>query len=319
MEKELTVDRFNIDSAWELEPCLGWRKKAKHIFDRDQAVAILAAKAINRPLLVTGEPGCGKTQLARAAAQVLEMPLAYLVVNERTEAEDIKWKFDALWRLSDANAGKEEAGKVEKYLSAGPLWWALNRTSAEKLGKVQKHGRPYEGKQMPRSYSNGVLLLIDEIDKADRSIPNSLLETMEKYSFDVPYTGETIEQDEEQGTPLIVITSNREQPLPAAFVRRCLVLDIVLPREEEQFIEYLSSRGEALWGDVFTKKFYRDVAKLLYEKRLKAIKEGARYIPGQAEYLDHIEAVLRMKQFDANATETAAVEELSKLTYSKGI
>lgn len=149
--------------------------------------------SINRPLLVRGEPGCGKTQLARAAAQVLGMPLATLVVNERTETEDLFWRYDALRRLSDANTQKGVEDE-SKYLSAGPLWWALNHGSAEAC-EGQLSGKPDMGDdtQHPRSFDNRVLLLIDEIDKADRAVPNSLLEALGNYSFDVPYIDRRVE------------------------------------------------------------------------------------------------------------------------------
>jgi len=103
MTKTITLNIFHLGSPIPLAPCKGWPKSAVHYFERREAIAVLAALEINRPLLVRGEPGCGKTQLARAAAQVLGMPLATLVVNERTETDDLFWRYDALRRLSDAN------------------------------------------------------------------------------------------------------------------------------------------------------------------------------------------------------------------------
>ncbi|MEJ2680288.1 MAG: MoxR family ATPase [Gammaproteobacteria bacterium] len=246
-----SISDFVNAEPLNLASCPGWPKSAVHQFDRQQAIAILAAKAVCRPLLVCGEPGCGKTQLARAAAQFLQMPLACLVVNERTEAEDLFWRYDALRRLSDANSStgvKEEVA----YLSAGPLWWALNPESAAEYN-VYHSAEPYRGEPegVIRDYKNGVLLLIDEIDKADRSVPNSLLEALGNYSFEVPYIQDSqkkrIECDaEKQPPPLIIITSNNEQTLPPAFLRRCLLLDMKLDdRDEASFVQQLVERGKA--------------------------------------------------------------------------
>ncbi len=316
MKQKITVDTFTSGKGLSLEPCLGWPKRANHHFDRDQALAILAARAIKRPLLVRGEPGCGKTQMARAAAQLLRMPLAWLVVNERTETEDLFWKYDALRRLSDANNPKKGVQDEKEYLSAGPLWWALNHASAEEYEGKQS-SKPYlGGRSDQREYSNGVLLLIDEIDKADRSVPNSLLEALGNYSFDVPYINHRVEC-EPQKAPLVIITTNDEQELPPAFVRRCLVLDIAF-KDEEAFVTTLAERGRALFASGFdSDEIYNNVASQLWSKREKAALAGATVLPGQAEYLDHLEAVLAMKEYAPDLKESEAVKELAKLTYNK--
>ncbi len=315
MTQQLTLDLFKIDTAIPLDPCKGWPKAALHHFDRKQAVAVLAAKEIQRPLLVRGEPGCGKTQIARAVAQVAGMPLACLVVNERTETEDLFWKYDALRRLSDANNPKLGVQSEKKYLSAGPLWWALNQTTAEDYKGIQSSEPDRGDKENLRDYSQGVLLLIDEIDKADRSVPNSLLDALGNYSFDVPYLGERVECNSE--APLIIITTNNEQDLPAAFVRRCLVLDISLG-EEKEFVATLAKRGKALFGGQFdSDDIFTTVANQLWEKRKQISALGGAWLPGQAEYLDHLEAVLTIKKHQPTLVEADAIEEMAELTYNK--
>lgn len=279
----------------------------------------MASLAIKRPLLVRGEPGCGKTQLARAAAQVLGMPMATLVVNERTETEDLFWKYDALRRLSDANDCNIKDIDESKYLSPGPLWWALNQTSAERFDSKQLT-RPdlVEESENRRSFDNGVLLLIDEIDKADRSVPNSLLEALDDYSFPVPYTGDTVECETMEDRPLVIITTNDEQQLPQAFVRRCLVLDIVLPKQKDEFIDKLSGRGRALFTDIFdSDDIFREVAGMLWQKREQVKSAGFPYLPGQAEYFDHLAAIKAMKEFDPESSEENAINELEVLAYGK--
>lgn len=319
IQSEQKISDLYTEKSITLEPSHGWPKKAVHYFDRKQAIAILAAKAIKRPLLVRGEPGCGKTQLARAAAQVLKMPLAWMVVNERTETEDLFWRYDALSRLSDANS--PSGLKDEKsYLSAGPLWWALDPISAEAYAGSQS-SKPYmaEESESKRDFSNGVLLLIDEIDKADRSVPNSLLEALGNYSFDVPYINKRIESQNQHVSPLIVITTNGEQALPPAFMRRCLVLDLKLDDSSESaFVDQLTARGQALISTGFDNpEIYKEVAEQLWSKRQEAQKSGLEGLPGQAEYLDHLEAVLAMKACAPNMTEAALTEELAEITYKK--
>ena len=315
--KKISLQTFLENPVVELNPCPAWPKRAVHHFDRQQAIAILAARAVKRPLLIRGEPGCGKTQIARAAAQVMRMPLATLVVNERTETEDLFWRYDALRRLSDANDPKAGVKDENVYLSAGPLWWALDHVSAENYRGT--HGsEPYmgEGTDHERSFENGVLLLIDEIDKADRSVPNSLLEALGNYSFEAPYIGERITCQDLDRVPLIIITTNEEQELPPAFVRRCLVLDIEL--KDEDFVDTLSARGRALFPEGFDDEgTYRTIAEQLLEKRKALRNAGETRLPGQAEYLDHLEAVLAMKQYEPDRKEKDLVDELARLTYRK--
>ncbi len=320
--KYKTIDDFKLNTPVPLPASLGFPKEADHFFDRKQVIAILAALEINRPLLVRGEPGCGKTQLARAAAQVLEMPLACLVVNERTETEDLFWRYDSLRRLSDANTRGKSVDNEEEYLSAGPLWWALNHESA--AAYEGKHStRPYTGEDAgkQRSFANGVVLLIDEIDKADRSIPNGLLEALGNYSFPVPYINKRVECGKSR-KPLIIITTNEEQELPAAFVRRCLVLDLALPEAKKNFIQELSKKGRARLDKCFMddneKTIFADIAAMLWEKRQGPGRSGMRFLPGQAEYFDHLEAILAMKKFDPSCTLEKAKNELARLTYDKG-
>ncbi|NKB77678.1 MAG: AAA domain-containing protein [Gammaproteobacteria bacterium] len=320
---------FAVGEIIHLEPTSGWPKKAVHTFSEEQATAILAAKEIGRPLLIRGEPGCGKTQMARAAAHVLKMPLALLVVNERTEAEDLLWKYDALRRLSDAHNPDQDVEDESRYLSAGPLWWALDHVSAEENIGIRS-SKPFLGddfgpdqdrdeEDQPEEnakFENGVLLLIDEIDKADRAVPNGLLEVLGNYSFDVPYIKKRIECRGNQ-PPLILITTNDEQELPPAFVRRCLVLDIGLPKDETAFIETLSARGRGLFPTGFdSTTVYEDIAKQLWEKRRQALAQQHSFLPGQAEYLDHLEAVLAIKRHRPEK-EDDIIRSLAELAYQK--
>ena len=319
MTTEKSLQGFPLQDPVPLPACPGWPRDALHYFDRRQVIALLAARAVDRPLLVRGEPGSGKTQLARATAQVLRMPLAVLVVNERTETEDLFWQYDALRRLSDANDPSTGVADEKTYLSAGPLWWALNPVSAYKH-KGRRSAAPYMGvKDEQRSFDNGVLLLIDEIDKADRAVPNSLLEALGNYSFDVPYLGKRIDCGRHK--PLIIITTNNEQALPPAFERRCLTLDLSLPdkpEDEQRFVALLEQRGKGLFGDrMHNQEIFAEVARQIWNKRQQLKKAGESRRPGLAEYLDHLEAILAIRRYHPRTDEMAASKELAELTYEK--
>ena len=317
MTDQPNLETIKINTSINLDPCPIFPREAVHIFDRQQVIALLAALNINRPLLVRGEPGCGKTQMARAAAEVLKMPLASLVVNERTETEDLFYRYDALRRLSDANDPNKSIDEEEEYLSAGPLWWAFDHATAKNYNK-RFSTEPYLGKKNERLYDNRVLLLIDEIDKADRSVPNSLLEALGNYSFRVPYKNTQIECKKGK-EPLIIITTNEEQELPPAFVRRCLVLTLTFPKS----VEELAKRGEAFLERVKEKYKFSDkiddvakkAAAMVWEKRKKA--EGSPFLPGQAEYFDHLEAIVAMRVLEPEKSLDTVMTELAGLTYNK--
>src|SRR5208283_2047169 len=175
-----------------------------HLFDRDSAQAIRAALAARRPLLVRGEPGVGKTQLAAAAAKVLKRPLVARVVDSRTESRDLLWTFDAVMRLADAqaassflpamrdlgsNPGKAPDGQsaltkkeIRKaldeadYVRPGPLWWAFDWDSALDQSRRSETAPPAHVKE--DDPKNGRVVLIDEIDKGDTDVPNGLLEAL---------------------------------------------------------------------------------------------------------------------------------------------
>ncbi len=274
------LQAFKIDGKTKLDFTPEWPDKA-HQFERCEAVAIQAALLSGRPLLVEGPPGSGKTQIAAAAAAVLGRELIAFVVNTNTRPEDLLWQYDALRRLNDAQANT--LAEPEAYLSKGPLWLALDANNHREILPAISPCKP-KGKQ-----ANGKVVLIDEIDKADRSVPNSLLEVFGQGRFYCPHLKEEIGVGEGE-PPLIVITSNREQQLPPAFVRRCLVLRVGLPGDEQTFIEKLSRRAEMHFGDDLTTDQYQEIAQALWDYRQNSgLSEELQ--PGQAEYLDLVRAI----------------------------
>ena len=172
-----------------------------YIATQDPKIAVNAAVALERPLLIKGEPGTGKTVLAYELAKALNAPLITWHVKSTTKAHNGLYEYDAVSRLRDSQLGDERVHDVRNYLKPGKLWEAFTSPV-----------RP--------------VLLIDEIDKADIEFPNDLLQELDRMEFFVQETGETIKADVR---PVVVITSNNEKELPDAFLRRCFFHYIRFP------------------------------------------------------------------------------------------
>ncbi|MBO9408657.1 MoxR family ATPase [Shimia sp. R9_1] len=170
----------------------------------DLTVAVNAAVALERPLLVKGEPGTGKTELALQVARGLGLKMIEWNVKSTTKAQQGLYEYDAVSRLRDSQLGDERVHDISNYIKRGKLWEAFE--SDEK-----------------------VVLLIDEIDKADIEFPNDLLQELDKMAFHVYETGETVTA---KHRPIIIITSNNEKELPDAFLRRCFFHYIRFPDVE---------------------------------------------------------------------------------------
>ncbi|MGE3536192.1 MAG: AAA family ATPase [Candidatus Tectimicrobiota bacterium] len=275
-----------------------------HVFDEQSVGAVNAALAARRPLLVRGEPGVGKTQLAEAVARQLQRAFYPFTVDSRTEARDVLWRFDAVMRLAHAQLcatlyRDQDAAAIERELAVthfvypGPLWWAFDAESARKASG----GRPPPGPaDNARRSRNGWVVLIDEIDKAESDVPNGLLEALGAGQF----TPEGYEQPiTMQGiAPLIVLTTNEERVLPDAFLRRCLVLHLALPQDDEGLMSHLEQRGKAHFGTQTTPEVLREAARQLVEDRRYAAQAQLSPLPGQAEYLDLLRAVIEQAPHD---------------------
>jgi len=172
-----------------------------YIATEDLKVAVNAAVMLRRPLLVKGEPGTGKTVLAHEISKALNAPLIEWNIKSTTKAQQGLYEYDAVARLRDGQLGDERVHDIRNYIKKGKLWEA------------------FESPTLP-------VLLIDEIDKADIEFPNDLLQELDRMSFDVYETHETISAKER---PIIIITSNNEKELPDAFLRRCFFHYIKFP------------------------------------------------------------------------------------------
>ena len=177
---------------------------SNYIATDDLKIAVNAAVALERPLLIKGEPGTGKTVLAYEIARALDAPLITWHVKSTTKAHNGLYEYDAVSRLRDSQLGEARVHDVRNYLKPGKLWEAFTSPV-----------RP--------------VLLIDEIDKADIEFPNDLLQELDRNEFFVYETGETIRASVR---PIVIITSNNEKELPDAFLRRCFFHYIRFPDDE---------------------------------------------------------------------------------------
>jgi MoxR-like ATPase len=177
---------------------------SNYIATNDLKIAVNASVALQRPLLIKGEPGTGKTVLAYEMAKALNAPLITWHVKSTTKAHNGLYEYDAVSRLRDSQLGEERVHDVRNYLKKGKLWEAFTSPV-----------RP--------------VLLIDEIDKADIEFPNDLLQELDRMEFYVQETDETIRAEVR---PVVVITSNNEKELPDAFLRRCFFHYIRFPDDE---------------------------------------------------------------------------------------
>ena len=182
----------------------GFRSTEKYIASRDLEVAVNAAVTLQRPLLVKGEPGTGKTVLAHEVAKALGLPLIEWHIKSTTKAQQGLYEYDAVSRLRDGQLGDARVHDISNYIVRGKLW--------EAFAAEQQH-----------------VLLIDEIDKADIEFPNDLLLELDRMQFFVYETKETVAA---RHRPVVIITSNNEKELPDAFLRRCFFHYIRFPDRE---------------------------------------------------------------------------------------
>ncbi|MAL87327.1 MULTISPECIES: AAA family ATPase [unclassified Brevundimonas] len=227
----------------------------RYIATEDLKVAVNAAVALERPLLVKGEPGTGKTVLAYELAEALDAPLITWHIKSTTKAHNGLYEYDAVSRLRDSQLGDERVHDVRNYLKPGKLWEA------------------FTAPQRP-------VLLIDEIDKADIEFPNDLLQELDRMEFFVQETGETIRADTR---PVVLITSNNEKELPDAFLRRCFFHYIRFPDAET-----LKSIVDVHFPDI-KPRLVSEALRTFYEIRDTP---GLKKKPSTSELLDWLKLLL---------------------------
>jgi MoxR-like ATPase len=221
----------------------------------DLKIAVNAAVTLQRPLLIKGEPGTGKTVLAHEVSKALKAPLIEWHIKSTTKAQQGLYEYDAVSRLRDSQLGDERVKDIKNYIKKGKLWDAFTAPV-----------RP--------------VLLIDEIDKADIEFPNDLLQELDRMEFFVYETGETIKADQR---PIVMITSNNEKELPDAFLRRCFFHYIKFP-DAETMRDIVEVHYPGLKG-----RLVSEALKVFYDIREVP---GLKKKPSTSELLDWIKLLL---------------------------
>ena len=226
-----------------------------YIATEDLRIAVNAALTLERPLLIKGEPGTGKTVLVEEVSKALNMPLITWHIKSTTKAQQGLYEYDAITRLRDSQLGDERVKDVKNYINKGKLWEAF-------------------------AHEERVVLLIDEIDKADIEFPNDLLQELDRMEFYVYETGETIKATQR---PLVIITSNNEKELPDAFLRRC-------------FFHYISFPDADTMSQIIN-VHYPDIKDRLVKQALSSFYEvrdvpGLKKKPSTSELLDWLKLLM---------------------------
>jgi MoxR-like ATPase len=191
-----------------------------YVYTDEITLALNVALATGRPLLVRGTSGSGKTSLARSVAAQLNCGYREAVITARTQARDLMWTTDLLKRLQDSQTGSL-SDDWRSYVVPGALWWAFDPSSAK---NQYLRSNPKSESAELNLPNQRTVLLIDEIDKADPDVPNSLLRPIGDLAFEVEETGQRVVA--QLPAPLIVITTNEERDIPVAFLRRCVELNM---------------------------------------------------------------------------------------------
>lgn len=225
-----------------------------YVASKELMNAVNVSIALEKPLLIKGEPGTGKTMLAQSIAEALDMPLIVWGIKSTTKAQEGLYVYDTVQRLYDSQFGEGDVADISKYIKLGKLGEAF--TSEEQ-----------------------VVLLIDEIDKADLEFPNDLLWELDRMEFYINETKETIST---KHRPIVIITSNAEKELPDAFLRRCIFHYIDFPTEDKM-LEIIRVH----FGDI-DKKLVKEAMKAFYDIRdMREIQKK----PSTSELLDWLQAL----------------------------
>ena len=234
-----------------------------YVATEDLKVAVNAAMALERPLLIKGEPGTGKTVLAYEIAKALDAELITWHIKSTTKAHQGLYEYDAVTRLRDSQLGDERVKDVRNYIKKGKLWEAFDAPK-----------RP--------------VLLIDEIDKADIEFPNDLLQELDRMEFYVYETNETIKA---KIRPIVIITSNNEKELPDAFLRRCFFHYIRFPDSET-----MQSIVDVHYPGI-KQKLVAEALRIFYDMRKVP---GLKKKPSTSELLDWLK-LLMVEDIDGDA------------------
>ena len=256
-------------------------KSKSYVAPPGVAEMVNLASVLYRPLLVEGEAGCGKTTLANAVAEELNIALVTVAVKSTSQARDLLYRFDALRRLQDAQDKDNPSAKyIYPYIHLGPL------------GDVIQSGKR-------------CVMLLDEVDKADIDFPNDLLDVLDRFEFQIPelpieenelcqkFKGFGREVKPGEHRPIVIITSNREKRLPEAFLRRCLYIRLHFPEDPETLARIVLSNTK-LSENELDKSFLRAAVQHFVRIRSRAADINVQKLPSTSELIDWVK-ILRHK------------------------
>ncbi|MFH8802598.1 AAA family ATPase [Streptomyces sp. NPDC017936] len=286
-----------------------------YVVSPELGLAVDVALATDRPLLLRGAPGSGKSSFAAHVAWERGWRYYEHVVTSRTQAEDLLWTYDHVRRLGDAQA--QRLADTRAYVEPGVLWWAFDSASARTRGRRPDAGPPADVAAAREPYAEinatrsprGTVVLVDEIDKADPDLPNGLLVPLGSGRFQVTQTGDSVQRCRPDGAGdagegddggegaalLIVVTTNEERELPGAFLRRCLSVTLPEPTADK-LVEVAACHLET-YGTGWDRRdlvVARALAGALVAEREKAEHDGTRP-PSTAEFLDAFQACRRLE------------------------
>lgn len=276
-KRDLTIPEYDYN--------IGFDAPENYIASTGLRHAVNVAITLGQPLLVTGEPGTGKTQLAASIAYELELRQLNFYTKTTSTASDLFYQYDALRRFQDANMGEKKQTNIDDYIDYQALGLAILRTMPP--GEANPYlPEKYKVKKPTRS-----VVLIDEIDKAPRDFPNDILNEIENMEFTVKESGKKFKSDKRL-YPIIILTSNSEKNLPDAFLRRCVFYHIEFPSAED-LKKIINKRFN---GDsMFVPDFVEKVVEKFEEIRALPLKKK----PATAELLNWIK-ILKAKNINVN-------------------
>jgi MoxR-like ATPase len=236
--------------------------------------AVNLAISLGRPLLLQGDPGCGKTRLAYVVAYALKLPLERFYIKSTSRAQDLLYTYDAVTRLYDAQIQERKSRDVRHYIRLGPLGRAIERAQ----------------------YGRRSVVLLDEIDKADLDFPNDLLWELDRLEFQVTEKPEIhyAAGDNPQLRPIVIVTHNEEKPLPPAFLRRCIFHYVEFPNRQEALVNILKLHRIENAG---LSSKAAEVVRRLRQMEYLSKKPGLSELIDWVSYLDH-------KQVDSEELDT---------------
>lgn len=257
---------------------------------RELIEAVNLAIASGRPLLLQGDPGCGKTRLAHAVAYELQLPLEECYIKSTTRAQDLLYTYDAVNRLYDAQLGADgphingvpQCRHIKNYIRFGPLGRAIIRAQSGRRSVV----------------------LIDEIDKADLDFPNDLLLELDRLQFQVAEAPEmryAVPEDQDKLRPVVFVTHNEEKALPTAFLRRCIFQYVEFPDSEAELLEILAAH------DMTHDALNHEAVSVIREFRQRT---GYEKLPGLSELLDWVGYMQTLEQEQPELSLKDKVREL---------